>query len=65
MDRRSFLTGALGVAVAGPALAAVEADGPMLPGTLNPAQLGIDPDSATDQSRGLQQLLNLASNDNR
>ncbi|MCR4281676.1 MAG: TIGR03808 family TAT-translocated repetitive protein [Bauldia sp.] len=66
MDRRSFLAGALGAAVAAPAVAAVDATGePMLRGTLNATELGINADGRTDQSRSLQQLLDIASDENR
>jgi uncharacterized secreted repeat protein (TIGR03808 family) len=66
MDRRTFLAGALGAAVAAPALAAVEpGGGPMLRSTLDAAELGMKPEAATEQSLGLQQLLNLASDGDR
>jgi uncharacterized secreted repeat protein (TIGR03808 family) len=66
VDRRTFLTGALGVAVATPALAALDPAGDaMLRGTLNAAELGLDPAGAADQSVTLQALLNRASLENR
>src|SRR5260221_14037691 len=65
MDRRTFLAGALGAAVGGPALAAVDSAAPMLRGTLDASELGLKPEGATAQSRGLQELLNIASDDDR
>lgn len=65
MDRRTFLAGAIGAAVGGPALAAIESTGPMLRGTLDASQLGLKPEGATAQSHGLQQLLDIASDDDR
>ncbi len=64
MDRRTFLAGAVGAAVASPALAALDPSGSqMLRGTLNAAQLGVDPTAATNQSLTLQALLDRASSD--
>ena len=64
MDRRTFLTG-LGAAVTTPAAAAVEADRPVLTETLNAAELGLDSEASANQSRALQRLLDLASDDDR
>jgi uncharacterized secreted repeat protein (TIGR03808 family) len=66
VDRRAFLAGAIGAAAATPALAALDAaDAPMLRGTLDPAQLGTDPNAAIGQTVSLQRLLDAASNDDR
>lgn len=65
MNRRSFLTGALGVAVATPAAATAQSGSTMLRSTLNAAELGVSARKSADQSRGIQQLLNIASDDNR
>jgi uncharacterized secreted repeat protein (TIGR03808 family) len=66
VDRRSFLTGAIGAAVATPALAALDTTGsPMLRGTLDAAELGIKPGAAVNQSVALQRLLDAASADDR
>lgn len=66
MDRRTFLAGALGAAVATPALAALDdAGAPELRGTLNAAELGLNPKAAEDQSLALQELLNRASAEDR
>jgi uncharacterized secreted repeat protein (TIGR03808 family) len=70
VDRRTFLTGALGgVAAAGAgvtaARAAVDASAPVLRETLNAAELGVKPGESDDQSRALQRLLDLASEDDR
>lgn len=66
MDRRTFLTAAIGAAAATPALAALDApDSPMLRGTLSPAELGTDPDAKIGQTVSLQRLLDAASNDDR
>ncbi len=65
MNRRRFLAGAAVAAIATPAIAAVDGGAPMLRGTLNATELGIDPTQSNDQSRGLQQILEIASNDDR
>lgn len=66
MDRRAFLVSAFGMAAATPALAVFgEDDGPVLRGTLDAAELGLDPAGAADQSRTLQRLLDAASKDDR
>lgn len=64
MDRRTFLTGALGAA-ATPVAAAVDSGSPVLRETLNAAELGVKPGDSADQSRTLQRLLDLASDDDR
>jgi len=70
VDRRTFLTGALGgVAAAGAgvtaARAAVDASAPVLHDTLNAAELGVKPGASDNQSRALQRLLDLASENDR
>ncbi len=70
MDRRTFLTGALGgVAAAGAgvtaARAAVDAGAPVLRETLNAAELGVKPGESDNQSRAMQRLLDLASENDR
>ncbi len=65
MNRRKFLAGALGAAVATPAVAATDPTGPVLRGTLNAAELGLNQQKAEDQSLTLQQLLDTASDDDR
>jgi uncharacterized secreted repeat protein (TIGR03808 family) len=66
VDRRSFLAGALGAAAVAPAAAAVSPAGQAeLRGTLDTAELGIDPHSRTDGSASLQHLLDMASNEDR
>ena len=66
MDRRAFLAAAAGIAAATPAFAAVDPNGAaVLRGTLDAAELGLDPGSAADQSVELQQVLDQASADNR
>jgi uncharacterized secreted repeat protein (TIGR03808 family) len=66
VDRRSFRAGALGAAAATPAVAAVNTAGQSeLRGTLDTAELGIDPHSRTDGSANLQHLLDMASNEDR
>ena len=65
MNRRSFLAGALGVAVAAPAAAATDPAGPVLRGTLDAAELGLSAQKAEDQSRALQRLLDTASQEDR
>lgn len=66
MNRRSFLAGAVGAAaVATPALAATDPSGPVLRGTLNGVELGLDGEKAADQSRVLQSLLDTASQQDR
>ena len=62
MDRRSFLAGALGVAAATPAVAALDPSAqPTLRGTLDAAQLGLNPNTPEGQSPTLQAALNAAS----
>jgi len=61
VNRRSFLTGVLGVAATTPTAAAVDSNAPVLRETLNAAELGIDPEATADQSRALQHLLDVAS----
>ena len=65
MNRRKFLVGALGAAVAAPAFAATDPSGPVLRGTLNAAELGLATQKAEDQSLTLQRLLDTASNEDR
>ncbi len=70
MDRRTFLTSALsGVAAAGvgvsAARAAVDPEAPVLRDTLNAAELGVKPGDSENQSRTMQRLLDLASDDDR
>ncbi len=65
MNRRSFLAGALGAAVATPAAAATNPTGPVLRGTLAATELGLDTAKAEDQSRILQRLLESASDQDR
>ena len=65
MNRRRFLAGAAAFAAATPAAAAVGPEAPMLSSTLDGAELGVDPARANSQSRGLQRLLEVASDDNR
>lgn len=66
MDRRTFLAGAAGFALTTPALAAVDpGTGPLLRGTLDAAELGLDPKLAEDQGRTVQRLLDAASADDR
>ena len=66
MDRRAFLAAAISAASAAPALAALESGTPpVLRGTLNAAELGLNPEAREDQSRGLQQLLDIASSEDR
>jgi uncharacterized secreted repeat protein (TIGR03808 family) len=63
MDRRAFLTGALGASVAVPAIAAVNSSEPVLRTSLDGAELGIRP--GIDAGRVLQRLLDSASLDDR
>jgi uncharacterized secreted repeat protein (TIGR03808 family) len=65
VDRRTFLAGALGAAAPTPATAAIDSGAPVLRETLNAAELGINPGETADQSRALQRLLDLASDDDR
>jgi uncharacterized secreted repeat protein (TIGR03808 family) len=65
MDRRSFLMGALGAAIAAPAAAATDPNGPVLRGTLDAAELGLNAEKAGDQSLILQRLLETASSEDR
>ncbi len=65
MNRRKFLAGALGAAVVTPAAAATDPNGPVLRGTLNGAELGLNEQAAEDQSRTLQRLLDTASKEDR
>jgi uncharacterized secreted repeat protein (TIGR03808 family) len=70
VDRRTFLTGALGgVAAAGAGItrarAAVNGDAPVLRETLNAAELGVKPGQSDNQSAAMQRLLDLASEDDR
>ena len=65
MDRRSFLAGAVGAALATPAAAAADPTGPVLRGTLDTAALGLNDQKAEDQSRVLQRLLDAASSEDR
>ncbi|MHA1548801.1 MAG: TIGR03808 family TAT-translocated repetitive protein [Alphaproteobacteria bacterium] len=60
MNRRSFLTGALGASVATPAVAAV-GHAPVLSGTIDSADMGILTGGIADQSLPLQRLLDEAS----
>ncbi len=64
MNRRRFLAGALGAAVATPAAAAVGSGEPTLRGTLNAAELGLG-GKADDQTLVLRQLLEAASDGDR
>ncbi len=65
MNRRKFLAGALGAAIATPAVAATNPTGPVLRGTLNGTELGLNTAKAEDQSRILQRLLEAASDQDR
>ncbi len=66
MDRRSFIAGAIGIAAATPAVAALDPSAsPMLRGTLDAAELGMDPAAKDNQSLTLQAALNAASDENR
>ncbi len=66
MNRRSFLLGAAGATAATlPAVAATDPTGPVLRGTLNGAELGLNAAKAEDQSRILQRLLETASQEDR
>ena len=65
MDRRKFLAGALGAAVATPAVAATDPTGPVLRGTLDGAELGLNQQAAENQSRMLQRLLDTAAKEDR
>jgi uncharacterized secreted repeat protein (TIGR03808 family) len=65
MNRRKFLVGALGAAIATPAAAATDPAGPVLRGTLNAAELGLNAEKAEDQSIVLQRLLETASKEDR
>jgi uncharacterized secreted repeat protein (TIGR03808 family) len=65
VDRRSFLTGALGVAVASPAAAALDPGGTASIESSAAPQMGLIPDAGSDQSQTLQRLLDIASDDNR
>ena len=55
----------LGAAVAAPAAAATDPTGPVLRGTLNAAELGLNQQKAEDQSLILQRLLDTASEQDR
>ena len=56
----------MGVAAAAPAAAAVSSGAPLLRGTINASELGVGPDDdPLDQTRSLQRLLNIASDENR
>jgi uncharacterized secreted repeat protein (TIGR03808 family) len=62
VDRRTFLAGALGAAAATPALAALDTSAtPMLRGTLNAAELGLNQAAGINQSIALQRLLDQSS----
>ncbi len=65
MNRRKFLVGAAGVLAAAPAAAATDPSGPILRGTLNGAELGLNAQKAEDQSIVLQRLLDTAAKDDR
>ena len=66
VDRRRFLASALGVAAATPAVAALDPSiGPILRGTLDAAELGINPNAKENQSQTLQAALNAASDEDR
>ena len=66
VDRRSFLAGALGVAAATPALAALDpAATPMLRGTLDATEIGAAPATTDTPELTLQQALNAASAEDR
>lgn len=66
MDRRAFVLGLAGAAVAAPAAAAVGSSGePILRGTLSAAELGLVAEDRDAQSRSLQRLLDAASDDDR
>ena len=64
MDRRTFIAAALGAAAATPAIAAVDPNtAAVLRGTINAAELGLDPASVSDQTVAMQVVLNQASAD--
>jgi uncharacterized secreted repeat protein (TIGR03808 family) len=65
MNRRKFLVGAMGAMAAAPAVAATNPTGPILRGTLNGAELGLNAEKAEDQSKTLQRLLDTASEEDR
>ncbi len=65
MNRRKFLAGAMAAMAAAPAAAATNPSGPVLRGTLNAAELGLNAEKAEDQSIVLQRLLDTASQEDR
>ena len=65
MDRRSFLSGAIGVAALCADPAGAEAEAPALRGSIDANARGIQPNSPYDQSRELTRLLNEAAAENR
>jgi len=65
VDRRTFLAGALGAAVASPAAAALNGTDPIVTDAVDPIAGGLDPNLDADQSATLQRLLDLASDDDR
>ncbi len=65
MDRRAFLTGALGATVAAPAAAAVGSGNLSRHSSIDNPELGLLTGSVRDRSHTLQRLLGAASNDDR
>jgi uncharacterized secreted repeat protein (TIGR03808 family) len=65
MDRRSFLSGALGVAALAPSAAHAESTPATLRGTLDANAEGLIPGSESDQGPILQRLLNAAAKEDR
>ena len=65
MDRRSFLSGAIGVAALAPDPAGAETEAPALRGSIDANARGIQPNSPYDQSRELTRLLHEAAAENR
>ena len=65
MDRRSFLSGAIGVAALSPDPAGAETEAPALRGSLDANARGIQPNSPYDQTRELTRLSNEAAAEDR
>ena len=65
MDRRSFLSGAFGVAALSPGAAEAESEAPQLRRSIDANARGITPNSPYDQSRDLSRLLAEASAEDR
>jgi uncharacterized secreted repeat protein (TIGR03808 family) len=65
MDRRVFLSGALGVAALAPAAARAATASPELPGSIEATARGLTPNASHDQGPLLQALLNDAASEDR